>query len=129
MATVIRMKRGGRTHSPYYRIVVTDSRKKTTGRVIEEIGIYQPCARPEPIVQVDVARALDWLHEGAQPSDTAKNILSKKGVLAAFAEGKTSADFAPTEESTDAPAVSEEPAATEDSTPAEDPEITEETEA
>ena len=48
MATVIRLKRGGRTHEPYYRVVVLDSRSKLTGRGIEELGIDQPFARPGP---------------------------------------------------------------------------------
>lgn len=102
MATVIRLKRGGRTHDPYYRVVVTDSRKKLTGRVIEEIGVYQPCARPEPVVEVDAKRALAWLREGAQPSDTARNILSKKGIMAAFAEGKLPEDLVESPSDTEA---------------------------
>ena len=86
MATVIRLKRGGRSHDPYYRVVVVDSRGKTTCRVIEEIGVYHPCSRPEPVVEVDEARALDWLAKGAQPSDTARNLLTKKGLMAKHAD-------------------------------------------
>ena len=92
MPTVIRMKRGGRTHAPYYRVVVMDSRGKDTGRVIEELGIYQPCARPEPISEVKEDRALDWLSKGAQPSNTVRSILSKKGILAKFAAGAAAGD-------------------------------------
>ena len=87
MATVIRLKRGGRTHAPYYRIVVMDARKKTTGRAIEEIGLYHPCARPEPIATVKEDRALEWLSKGAQPSDTVRNILHKAGIMAKHAIG------------------------------------------
>lgn len=89
MATVIRMKRGGRTHAPYYRVVVVDSRAKATGRVIEELGIYHPCARPEPLVEVDEDKALKWLALGACPSTTVRNILSKKGIIAKFAGGRS----------------------------------------
>lgn len=87
MATVIRLKRGGRTHAPYYRIVVADSRGATTGRVIEELGVYHPCARPEPLVEVNAERALEWLSKGAQCSPTASSILSKKGILKHHAAG------------------------------------------
>lgn len=89
MATVIRLKRGGRSHSPYYRIVVSDSRAKITGRVIEELGVYHPCARPEPRIEVQADRVLEWLGKGARPSATVRNILSKIGVMAKFAEGKS----------------------------------------
>ncbi|MCH8203710.1 MAG: 30S ribosomal protein S16 [Candidatus Hydrogenedentes bacterium] len=87
MATVIRLKRGGRTHAPYYRVVVMDSRAKLTGRVIEELGIYHPCARPEPLMEIEEDRALDWLSKGARPSDTVRSILSKKGIMAKHAAG------------------------------------------
>lgn len=91
MATAIRLKRGGRTHAPYYRMVVTDSRAKITGRVIEEIGVYHPCARPEPIVEVNEDRALEWLQKGARPSDTVRNIFSKAGLMARFDELRAAA--------------------------------------
>jgi small subunit ribosomal protein S16 len=89
MATVIRLQRGGRTHAPYYRMVVMDSRDRTRGRVIEEIGVYHPCAKPEPQAEVKEDRALDWLLKGARPSDTARKVLSKKGVMAKFSAAKT----------------------------------------
>lgn len=88
MATVIRMQRGGRTHAPYYRMVVMDSRNRAPGRVIDQIGVYHPCARPEPRVEVEADKALDWLLKGAQPSDTARKILSKNGVMAKLASAK-----------------------------------------
>ena len=89
MATVIRMKRGGRTHAPYYRVVVADARAKITGRVIEQLGIYHPCARPEPIVEVNKEKALEWRGKGAQPTATVRNILSKMGVMAEFHARRT----------------------------------------
>lgn len=87
MATSIRLRRGGRTHKPYYRIVVIDSRHRDRGPEIESLGVYHPCARPEPISEVDVHKTLDWLSKGAQPSETAKSLLRKLGVLKHFAEG------------------------------------------
>ena len=88
MATVIRLKRGGRTHAPYYRVVVMDARAKMTGRVIEELGIYHPCARPEPRVEVDGDRVLAWLGKGAQPSRTVRNVFTKLGLMKRFSESK-----------------------------------------
>lgn len=87
MATAIRLRRGGRTHRPYYRIVVIDSRHRDRGPEIDNLGVYHPCARPEPISEVDVQKALDWLQKGARPSDTAKSVLRKLGVMKHFAEG------------------------------------------
>ena len=87
MATSIRLRRGGRTHKPYYRIVVIDSRHRDRGPEIENLGVYHPCARPEPISEVDVHKALEWLNKGAQPSETAKSLLRKLGVLKHYAEG------------------------------------------
>ena len=89
MATAIRMRRGGRTHKPYYRLVITDSRERNRGPEIDTIGIYHPCARPEPLAEVDMQKALEWLRKGAQPSDTAKNLLSKLGVMKHYHDGTT----------------------------------------
>jgi small subunit ribosomal protein S16 len=86
MPTVIRMKRGGRTHSPYYRVVVMDSRDRSRGRVIDEIGVYHPCGKPEPKIEIDAEKALEWLKRGARPSDTARSVLSRNGVMARYAE-------------------------------------------
>lgn len=85
MATVIRLKRGGRSHAPYYRVVVMDSRDMATGRVLDEIGVYHPCARPQPLVEVDKDKALAWLSKGAKPSETARSIFKKHGVMQAHA--------------------------------------------
>lgn len=84
MATVIRMKRGGRANAPYYRVVVVDSREKTTGRVIEEVGVYHPMAKPAPKTEILEDRVLDWLGKGAKPSDTVRNELHRLGVMAKF---------------------------------------------
>lgn len=82
MATVIRLRRGGRQHAPYYRVVVVDSRRRGQGPIVDQIGVYHPCARPEPKVEIDEQKALEWLKKGARPSDTMRTILSKKGLLA-----------------------------------------------
>lgn len=85
MATVIRLQRGGRTRAPHYRVVVMDSRRRSRGRVLDTIGVYDPCGRPEPRVEIDREKVFDWLSKGAQPSDTVRNILSANGILEAFA--------------------------------------------
>lgn len=87
MPTVIRCKRGGRTHEPFYRLVVMDSRHRTRGPEIDTIGYYHPCSRPEPVAQVDTHKALAWLENGARMSDTARGVLSKLGVLKHFNDG------------------------------------------
>ncbi len=88
MATVIRLKRGGRTHAPYYRVVVIDSRSRARGREVDQIGFYHPCARPVPVAEIDQDKALAWLSKGARTTDTVRDVLSKKGILAAFVAGK-----------------------------------------
>ncbi|MDQ1257624.1 MAG: small subunit ribosomal protein [Candidatus Hydrogenedentes bacterium] len=95
MAVVIRMKRGGRTHEPYYRIVVADSRKRDQGPVVDQLGVYHPCARPKPVLEIDMKKALEWLYKGAQYSDTARDVLSRKGILKAFQDGVKPEDLAP----------------------------------
>ncbi|HQB02534.1 MAG TPA: 30S ribosomal protein S16 [Candidatus Hydrogenedentes bacterium] len=87
MATVIRMKRGGSKGQPYYRIVVQDSRTRTRGRELDILGFYHPTARPEPISEINIHRALDWLGHGAQMPDTARSVMSKLGVLKHFHDG------------------------------------------
>ena len=100
MATAIRLKRGGRTHSPYYRVVVVDSRAKLTGRVIEELGYHHPCARPEPKTEIKEDAIMAWLRKGAQPSATVRSLLKKKGIWTKFAaesSGAASSEIATAE--------------------------------
>ncbi len=85
MATRIRLKRIGSKKQPYYRLVVADQRNPRGGRAIEELGTYGPVTDP-PLLQIKTERALHWLLEGAQPSDSAMSLLKKVGVMAAFAE-------------------------------------------
>lgn len=86
MAVRIRLKRMGAIHAPFYRVVVVDSRKKRDGRVIEEIGTYDPIPNPSKI-EIVSDRAVYWLSVGAQPSDQARRLLSLTGDLAR-AKGK-----------------------------------------
>ena len=80
MAVKIRLRRMGAKKSPFYRIVVADSRYPRDGRFIEEIGTYNPTVTPSE-VNVDVEKAKQWIANGAQPTDTVKAILKKQGVL------------------------------------------------
>ncbi len=80
MPTKIRLQRFGKKGQPFYRIVVADSRAPRDGRFIENIGTYNPLTIPATI-DINADRALYWLQVGAQPSDTAKAILSYKGIL------------------------------------------------
>jgi len=72
----IRLRRMGAKKSPYYRIVVADSRNARDGRFVEEIGTYNPLADPAEI-KVDAERAKYWISNGAQPTDTVKALLKK----------------------------------------------------
>ncbi len=76
----IRLRRMGAKKAPFYRIVVADSRYPRDGRFIEEIGTYNPMVEPSEIT-VKQDRVLDWIKNGAQPTDTVKKLLVKKGVL------------------------------------------------
>ncbi|MNK03124.1 30S ribosomal protein S16 [compost metagenome] len=87
MATRIRLKRIGAHKAPFYRIVVSNSRSPRDGRFIEEIGYYNPVAEPA-VVNINEEKALKWLQDGAQASDTVRNLLSKAGVLKKFHELK-----------------------------------------
>ncbi|MBR5702401.1 MAG: 30S ribosomal protein S16 [Oscillospiraceae bacterium] len=76
----IRLRRMGAKKAPYYRIVVADSHFPRDGRFIEEIGTYNPLTEPAEI-KVDSERALAWIKNGAQPTDTVKNLLKRAGVI------------------------------------------------
>ena len=89
MAVKIRLKRMGAKQNPFYRIVVADSRYPRDGRFIENIGYYNPNTKPAE-VKIDLEAALKWLSNGAQPSDTVRNLLSEAGVLKAFHDSKNS---------------------------------------
>lgn len=76
----IRLRRLGAKKAPFYRIVVADSRYPRDGRFIEEIGSYNPLVNPAEI-KIDSERAQQWIKNGAQPTDTVRDILKKAGTL------------------------------------------------
>ena len=78
----IRLTRTGRHFDASYRIVVADSRYARDGRIIEQVGFYDPHASE---VRFDEEKVLAWLGKGAQPSDTVRSLLSKAGIIAKFA--------------------------------------------
>lgn len=87
MAVKIRMKRVGSKRNPFYRIVVADSRSPRDGRSIEQIGTYSPITEPVS-VNIDEEKALQWLANGAQPSNTVRNLFSEQGIMQKFHESK-----------------------------------------
>ena len=89
MAVKIRLKRMGAKKSPFYRIVVADSRSPRDGRYIEVVGTYNPVAQPAK-VEINEELALKWLQDGAKPSDTVRNLLSKEGLMEKFHNAKNS---------------------------------------
>lgn len=80
MAVKIRLTRMGDKKSPFYRIVVTDSRKARDGAYIEKLGTFNPLVAPAEI-KLDVERTKVWLNNGAQPTETARTILVREGLL------------------------------------------------
>ncbi|UIR56131.1 30S ribosomal protein S16 [Sphingobacterium sp. SRCM116780] len=112
MATKIRLQRHGKKGRPFYHLVVADARAPRDGKFIERIGSYNPNTNPATIV-LDFEKALDWMNKGAQPTDTARTILSDKGVLykkhllggvkkGAFDEAAADAKFAAWNDANDA---------------------------
>lgn len=80
MAVKIRLTRMGDKKSPFYRVVVADSKSPRDGKFIDIIGTYNPLKDPAEI-KIDSEKAGKWLKDGAQPTQTAKNILVKSGVI------------------------------------------------
>ena len=80
MSVKIRLQRHGKKGKPFFHIVVADSRAKRDGKFIEKIGIYNPVTNPATI-ELNVDSAVKWLNNGAQPTDTARAILSYKGAM------------------------------------------------
>ena len=83
----IRLKRMGAKKAPFYRIVVADSRSPRDGAFIENIGTYNPLTTPAEI-KIDEELTLKWLKNGAVPTDTVRNILSKAGIMKKIHEQK-----------------------------------------
>ncbi|NLC05682.1 MAG: 30S ribosomal protein S16 [Erysipelothrix sp.] len=87
MAVKLRLKRMGAKKNPFFRIVAADSRSPRDGRFIEIIGHYNPLANPVE-VSIDEEKAMKWLSNGAQPSDTVRTLLSKQGIIKKFTDSK-----------------------------------------
>lgn len=79
MAVRIRLKRIGAKKNPFYRIVVADSRRAVAGRFIEEIGYYDPLTEPKT-VKIDNEKAINWIKNGARPTDTVNRLFKNNGV-------------------------------------------------
>lgn len=82
----IRLRRVGRKHRPIYRVVVADSRSPRDGAFIEIIGHYNPLTEPAT-VDINEEKALKWLKDGAQPTDTVSSMLRRLGILDKFKQG------------------------------------------
>ena len=88
MAVKLRLLRMGAKKAPFYRIVAADSRAPWDGRFIELLGTYDPRTNPAKVT-IKEEEVLKWLNNGAQPSDTVKNLLSKEGIIKKFADSKS----------------------------------------
>ena len=80
MSVKIRLQRHGKKQKPFYWVVAADARSKRDGKYLEKIGTYNPNTNPATI-ELNIDSAVKWLHNGAQPTDTARAILSYKGAL------------------------------------------------
>ena len=89
MAVKLRLKRMGAKKRPFYRVVAADSRSPRDGKVIEEIGYYNPVVDPAD-VKIDEELAMKWLRNGAEPTDTVRDILKKQGIVKKFHEERIS---------------------------------------
>ena len=87
MAVKLRLKRMGSKQKPFYRVIAADSRSPRDGRFIETVGTYDPCKKDNNI-NIDEEKALKWLGNGAQPTDTVKSLLSQAGVWAKYKNTK-----------------------------------------
>jgi small subunit ribosomal protein S16 len=101
MAVKIRLKRTGKKKAPSYRVVVAEASSPRDGRIIENIGWYNPRVEPSAI-HIDDEKALKWLSHGAQPTDSVSSLLRRSGILARFEQSRVKT-----------PAEGEAPAATE----------------
>ena len=88
MAAKIRLCRMGAKKSPHYRMVIADVKAPRDGRFIDQIGFYDPTKNPV-ILNIDEEKALKWLATGAQPSNTARSLLSQSGIMKKFHESKS----------------------------------------
>lgn len=87
MAVKLRLMRTGKKKQPSYRIVAADSRSPRDGRFLDILGFYRPQAEPS-VIKVDEERALRWLANGAQPTDTVRRLLERAGVWERFVSSR-----------------------------------------
>lgn len=87
MAVKLRLKRMGTKKRPFYRVVAADSRSPRDGRIIETVGTYNPIMEPAE-VKIDEEKAMRWLANGAEPTDTVRDLLRKQGILAKVHQAK-----------------------------------------
>ena len=88
MAVKLRLKRMGGKQKPFYRIVAADSRSPRDGKFIELVGTYNPIKGQE-VVTVDEDKALKWLNNGAEPTETVRSIFSSQGIMKKYADSKS----------------------------------------
>jgi len=79
MAVKIRLKRMGAHKSPFYRVIVADSRCPRDGRFIEELGFYNPLTEPA-VIKIDAEKAAEWMKNGAQPTEIVKRLFVRAGI-------------------------------------------------
>ena len=87
MAVKLRLKRMGAKQKPFYRIVAADSKSPRDGRFIEELGTYNPLLK-EDKVTLDEKKVLNWLNNGAEPTDTVKTLFKSTGLWSKFKDNK-----------------------------------------
>lgn len=87
MAVKLRLTRVGKTKQPQYRVVATDSRSPRDGRFIQIVGTYNPRTDPSTL-NIDNAKAVKWLMDGAQPTERVKKLLEVSGAMAAFSAAR-----------------------------------------
>ena len=87
MAVAIRLRRMGRKKKPFYRMVVAHKANPQRGKFVDDLGYYDPMKEPAEVI-INEEKALMWLGRGAEPTDTARNLLSKQGILKKFHELK-----------------------------------------
>ena len=90
MSVKIRLKRTGKKKAPSYRVVIADTRSPRDGRIIENIGWYNPRVEPSAI-HIDEEKALGWLQVGAQPTESVASLLKRTGILGRFEQERTAA--------------------------------------
>jgi len=91
MSVKIRLKRVGKKKAPSYRVVIADSRSPRDGRIIENIGWYNPLVEPSAI-HIDEEKAFKWLNVGAQPTESVASLLKRTGAMERYEQRKSTAE-------------------------------------